>query len=152
LNQNTSVRKASELLQEISLKIKEFSQLVKIDNESPDVDTRSLQVYFKMLDEQYMQDLIKKITYINYPIITEGFLHRNENGRYEVNGIELTSGDPIEILRDDTYYATFIDYAGQYGGGYYAFHFPNFVLEGAKVRVRGNPHYTKSKIRPNTKI
>jgi len=144
VGQHYTTDKVKELLKDISDKLFEFTKLVQNDIDTHDIETKSLHKYYQMLNEQYVKELNDKIVYIHNPIITEGYLHLNVNGRYEVNGIVLTSGDPIEIFKDDAYYVTFLDYAGQYAGGYYAFHFPNFVLEGAKVRVRGNLNHTKN--------
>lgn len=128
---------AMALLKDLSNKLKELSTFQQ-QYQAHDVDTKSLQKYLQMLDEQYGQEMIEKIDYLQNPILTEGELHLNLNGRYEVNGWELTKGDYIEIFMDDAFYVTHLDYAGQYAGGYYAFHFPNLPLEGVKVRIRKN--------------
>ena len=59
-----------------------------------------------MLDElrQIMykiDDISHTLNYLEKPIKAEGALHKNANGRYEVQGIELSSGCGIEYLATD---------------------------------------------------
>ncbi|MBQ5852121.1 MAG: DUF5348 domain-containing protein, partial [Lachnospiraceae bacterium] len=48
-----------------------------------------------------LDDVSHTLKYLDRPIKTEGALHKNSNGRYEVNGIELSSGSGIEYLATD---------------------------------------------------
>lgn len=82
--------------------------------------------------------------------ITEGRLHKNERGRYEVNGVELTCGSGIDFMCDDGNHDTWdddgniikspywkyssIESAEKYGG-YYLTAAPSIPLEGLYVRV-----------------
>ena len=59
-----------------------------------------------MLDE--LQQILYKLDevshtlkYLDIPIKVEGALHKNANGRYEVQGIELSSGSGIEYVSLD---------------------------------------------------
>lgn len=59
-----------------------------------------------MLDElrkimSRMDDITHTLSYLRQPIKAEGTLHMNANGRYEVQGIELSSGCGIEYLATD---------------------------------------------------
>lgn len=59
-----------------------------------------------MLDELYrilskLDDVSHTLKYLDRPIKVEGALHKNENGRYEVQGIELSSGCGLEYLSLD---------------------------------------------------
>lgn len=48
-----------------------------------------------------LADVSHTIKYLERPIKVEGALHKNANGRYEVNGIELSSGYGLEYLSLD---------------------------------------------------
>lgn len=43
-------------------------------------------------------NLLKRL---NEPVKAEGYLQKNANGRYEVDGIELTSGSYVEYFDED---------------------------------------------------
>ena len=48
-----------------------------------------------------LADVSHTLKYLERPIKVEGALHKNANGRYEVNGIELSSGYGLEYLSLD---------------------------------------------------
>lgn len=48
-----------------------------------------------------LSDVSWTLDYLNRPVKVEGVLHKNSNGRYEVNGMELTSGHGLEYLATD---------------------------------------------------
>ena len=48
-----------------------------------------------------LADVSHTIKYLERPIKVEGALHKNANGRYEVQGIELSSGCGLEYLSLD---------------------------------------------------
>lgn len=54
---------------------------------------------YSFLDE--LERVVLGLDYLERPVLDVGVLRRNENGRYELNGLEFTSGRDIEILVDD---------------------------------------------------
>ena len=67
-----------------------------------------------MLDElrqimYKLDDVSHTLKYLDRPIKVEGALHKNANGRYEVNGIELSSGSGIEYLATDDRHCRYND-------------------------------------------
>ena len=96
-----------------------------------------------------LDDVSYSLAYINSPIKAEGVLHQNNSGRYEFNGIELTSGHGLEYLAtDDHHYkhdehgecinvpywrSSTIEYSGN---NYYIVGDLDLELEGLKVRIR----------------
>lgn len=48
-----------------------------------------------------LSDVSHNLKYLKKPIVAEGVLRKNINGRYEFNGIELSSGYPLEYLATD---------------------------------------------------
>ena len=48
-----------------------------------------------------LSDVSRNLKYLERPIKSEGVLHKNKNGRYEFNEIELSSGYPLEYLATD---------------------------------------------------
>ena len=56
---------------------------------------------FRIIEK--LEDVAHTIKYLEKPIKTVGKLHKNANGRYEVQGIELTSGCGLEYLAFDEY-------------------------------------------------
>lgn len=46
-----------------------------------------------------LTDITNELRYLNKPILEEGRLVKNDNGRYEISGrYEFVSGSPIEVL------------------------------------------------------
>lgn len=56
----------------------------------------AIQKVYALLDEAF--SLVK---YYESPVIGEGKLVKNPNGRYELAGLELTSGSLIELLEEE---------------------------------------------------
>ena len=96
-----------------------------------------------------LEEISHTINYLSRPIKEEGFLHKNRNGRYEINGHELSSGCGIECLITDDWHFKY-DEDGRYvetpfwyasriehnGEDYYIVDVYDVELEGLKVRVR----------------
>ena len=96
-------------VQELNLKIQQImyhSQFTEYDDLSGlEYDKADAEDLF-LLDElqrilSKLEDITHTLNYIDRPIRTEGALHKNANGRYEVNGIELSSGCGIDYLATD---------------------------------------------------
>lgn len=51
-----------------------------------------------------IDDISHTLNYLEKPIKAEGALHKNANGRYEVQGIELSSGCGLEYLATDDWH------------------------------------------------
>lgn len=70
----------------------------EIELESPDNpnEIQKRNALFGMLDK--LEDVCRGLEYLSRPILDCGVLHRNENGRLELNGREFTSGESIEVL------------------------------------------------------
>src|SRR5690625_199302 len=48
-----------------------------------------------------LDDIRRSLNWINRPVLAEGFPYKNSNDRYELHGIELTSGRKIEAWSND---------------------------------------------------
>lgn len=94
-----------------------------------------------------LQDVVNDLIYLRYPIKTEGYLKKNRYDRYELNGIELTSGNGIEWLcdSDDMYYNLSTDSCSPYwkvgriehnGKDYYIVGCNSENITNIKVRLR----------------
>lgn len=104
-------------VQELNLKIQQImyhSQFTEYDDLSGlDYDKADAEDLF-LLDElqrilSKLEDVTHTLNYIDRPIKTEGALHKNANGRYEVNGIELSSGCGIDYLATDDRHCRYND-------------------------------------------
>lgn len=80
-------------------------------------------------------DLEGKIKGLSKEIDTEGRLVTNTNGRYEVNGFELTSGATLEYW--DTHYQEWSeDRIEHFNGAYGLYYKKSNDLDGLYVRIR----------------
>lgn len=94
---------------ELNVKIKQIMYHSDFENYEDlsglDIDRTSAEYLF-LSDELYkildkLADVSHTLDYFERHIKSEGVLHKNSNGRYEFNGIELSSGYPIEYLATD---------------------------------------------------
>ena len=114
----------------------EYDANISYDEENPEERLIENEVY-AILEKAYK--LRARISYLSAEISTEGILHKKENGRYELNSIELTCGHGIEVFMYDEcsyrydWYITRIEHNGQ---DYYAVGHSEVCLEGIKARIR----------------
>lgn len=81
-------------------KFEEYDDLSGLDiNKASAEDLYLVDELRGILDK--LSDVSRNLNYLEQPIKTEGILHKNRNGRYEFNGIELSSGYPLEYLATD---------------------------------------------------
>lgn len=117
----------------------------KLENEMYVSDDLSDDDRLRMSELRSLRDQMNNIShtmeYLQRDIVGEGILQMQENGRYEVDGHELSSGSPVEIYvrnefeeREDWFF-TRIEHSTKHGG-YYACGCPEITLQGAKARVR----------------
>ena len=79
------------------------------------------------------------IKYLTSSIKDEGYLSKNTNGRYELNGYEYTCGNGIEVLLYDEWSERFdwsITRIEHDGNDYYAVGHSDICLDGVKARRR----------------
>lgn len=89
---------------------------------------------YKILDK--LTDISSSINYLNRPITAEGVLHKNKNGRYEFNDIELSCGYVIEYLSTDNRPKWITSRIEHNGTDYYIVDNKDITLEGLHVRIR----------------
>ena len=102
---------------ELNLKIKQILHHSDFENYDDlsglDIDRTNAEELF-LTDELYgildrLSDISHTLNYLEKPIKAEGALHKNANGRYEVQGIELSSGCGLEYLATDDRHCRYND-------------------------------------------
>lgn len=102
---------------ELNLKIKQILHHSDFENYDDlsglDIDRTNAEELF-LIDELYgildrLSDISHTLNYLDRPVKAEGALHKNANGRYEVKGIELSSGCGIEYLATDDRHCRYND-------------------------------------------
>ncbi|AKA71948.1 DUF5348 domain-containing protein [Clostridium scatologenes] len=86
-----------------------------------------------------LEDFIKTMEHYSKKT-KEGYLELNSNGRYELKGIELTCGYPVELWNDKSHSWNDgrIGHSEEYGG-YYFYNYDEehaMLSDGIKARVR----------------
>lgn len=107
LNQlSTEMRKISNSIADVlsASKVNVYFDLSGIDDyeeatDNPD-QLQLLDEYLTILNK--LEDVKIRIRNLNEPVRAEGFLKKKSNGRYELEGYELTSGCFIEYLCTDS--------------------------------------------------
>lgn len=105
-----------------------------------DQDTRFKIKELQALGYLHIDKVVSQLRYLQKEIRHEGQLYKNENGRYEVDGHELSCGSIVEVwaarYEDPAeWHIIRIESSDQYGG-YYAYQWPKLNLEGIKARTR----------------
>lgn len=79
-------------------------------------------------------DIKSMIEWLDKPIRAKGYLHKNSNGRYEIDGIELTSGHPLEAW--DNRFEEWIRTRIEHHTDYYIYHLKSQDIQDTLVRIR----------------
>lgn len=80
-----------------------------------------------------LHDIRSSLDWMNKPILAEGRLFKNSNDRYELDGIELTSGQTIEAWAND--YGWIITRI-EHRGDYYIYDLKDQDINNTLVRIR----------------
>ncbi|MGA4519246.1 DUF5348 domain-containing protein [Solibacillus silvestris] len=136
---------SKEAWRHIELLSYEIQDVLKVCGDEADNVVRS-----NDLDETFLRDQVvnilnslenikKKVDYVNKPVIEQGFVKRNGQGRYELNsGRYFTSGSPIEVLVGQGDGQYWLNSRVEHGDDYYVIGLGKKTpLEGMMVRVRG---------------
>lgn len=74
-------------------------QDIEIEN---DMDPNERQLHDELHKALYqLEGVCSLLAYYDLPVVAEGTLQKNANGRYELDGHELTSGREVELLLYD---------------------------------------------------
>lgn len=109
-------------------------------SEHLDEDTRFMISELRLLGYQHIEKVVSQLRYLQKKVRYEGRLHVNGNGRYELDGYELSSGSVVEVWAERydepaQWHIVRIEHSHQHGG-YYAYQWPELKLDGLKARVR----------------
>lgn len=88
-----------------------------------------------------LEETLTRWKYLQKPVVAEGFLRKNERGRYEIDDrFEFTSGQSIEVLISDpdfdetAWVKTRVEHNGQ---DYYLVGYDEIPMAGLMARERG---------------
>lgn len=123
------------LLREVDYRYEEYLESVQIDESNPD-EVQIMTEYLNVL--KHLENVTWALDYLEQPIAHEGTLHMNQNERYEVDGVELTCGSPLEVLVHDegSEYPEWVASRIEADHGYYFVARRNLPLEGKRARIR----------------
>ncbi|QUW20891.1 DUF5348 domain-containing protein [Sporosarcina sp. Marseille-Q4063] len=135
-----SYRKADSTIKRLLKEMDELMDNINIFN----LNSEDVQKYFTLYKAKLrLEEAYSSIVDLNKEIQLEGYLRKNNRGRYELNGFELTSGGLIDIWRDDPemkdggyYVPSRIEH---HATDYYCVDMPEAMLEGLKARNRVSP-------------
>lgn len=91
------VNKTGSFIKHLQNQLQEFSDSYSLQNASTDERTTAM-MFVSLLDK--LEDASDIIEFYKRPITKQGYLNQNSNGRYVVDGTELTCGSTVEILYD----------------------------------------------------
>ena len=83
----------------------------RYDPEAVSVDERSQFIQLRRIYDAAL-DMTDSLKFLQKPILAEGALRKQPNGRYHVDGVELTSGQRLELYDedDDVFYPTALEH------------------------------------------
>ncbi|MFD1428490.1 DUF488 family protein, N3 subclade [Kroppenstedtia sanguinis] len=95
----------------------------------------------RRLVAEWLEETLTRWKYLQKPVVAEGFLRKNERGRYEIDDrFEFTSGQSIEVLISDpdfdetAWVKTRVEHNGQ---DYYLVGYDEIPMAGLMARERG---------------
>ena len=132
-----SYRKADSTIKRLLKEMDELMENINIFS----LDSEDVQRYFTLYKAKLgLEEAYTSIVDLSKEIQLEGYLRKNERGRYELNSFELTSGGSLDVWRDDPemkdggyYVPSRIEH---HGTDYYCVDMPDGKLEGMKARYR----------------
>lgn len=127
-------------------KYSEYDDLSGLEMDTRDPEQRLLREELRSILAR-LERASSNISYLSQPIAYSGTLHKQANGRYELDGCELTSGSGLEVLAPCEIYseeqndyiagvewiATRLEHNGK---DYYLVGYPELELEGLQARKR----------------
>lgn len=104
-----------------------------------DLDPNEQQLHSEMHGAlSSLETVCELLVYYDMPVLATGKLQRNSNGRFELGGVELTSGAPVELLVYDPEWDKaphWVRTRIEYDTDYYAV-YQHMSLEGKTARIR----------------
>lgn len=111
---------------------------VEVEHDTQNPDEVMLANEYRQIVEK-LDGVSRALGYFMLPVAREGKLRLNQNGRYELDGAELTSGEGVEVLLYDDCMERWEWYASRIesmDGKYYLVGKSNLDLEGVTARQR----------------
>lgn len=136
------VRKEAEKLNNAIHDFLEYTGYDKYDELDCEYDMTAETVYIKDNVAAFLYNLDRLTPYIDRlqgTVSDHGHLHKNANGRYELNGREFTCGSSLEFLCTDGYHdIPYWRYSSieAKNGEYYLTASPDTEMENLEVRVK----------------
>ena len=104
-----------------------------------DLDPNEQQLHSEMHGAlSSLETVCELLAYYEMPVLATGKLQRNSSGRFELGGVELTSGAPVELLVYDPEWdkaPRWVRTRIEYDTDYYAV-YQHMSLEGKTARIR----------------
>lgn len=125
-------------LHRLRLELKKFDDLdhnFRYDSQDPEEELEARKINGII---QTINDLEQDINYLNSVVVAEGNLVMNTNGRYEINGHELSSGSTLEVWKE-RYQEWSEERIEHFHGKYGLYYSKEHDLDGIFARVRRMP-------------
>lgn len=126
------------LTKSLKLFLEKYQDMEENTNQSTlSIDERSQLIALYQVQNK-LEDAYHQLKKLSSPVIAEGRLKKNSINRYEVNGVELTSGSYVEYLSEDEdgnyYIPSSIEHNGE---DYYIVNLGrDKKIEGLQVRIK----------------
>lgn len=132
--------KATNLLHELERFLKDYQNMVD-STDCTSLTEEELYETSKLYEvSERFDEAVRLIKQMNKPVLAEGYLTKNENGRYSIGSVEFTSGSTIELWEEDDYYSCggyWITTRIEHSGDYYAVALGKDIsLEGKRARAK----------------
>lgn len=139
---SSEIRNLVQSAEDLQLTLKRFldkyQELEENTNRSSlSVDERSQFVLLYQAQDE-IWDAYNLLKRLDEPVRAEGYLEKGSNGRYEVDGLELSSGSYIEYFSEDEDGGCYVPSRLEHNGGdYYIVTLGREKsIQGLKVRVK----------------
>lgn len=129
-----NMQEVARLVQEIFWEDGRFVDPSEIQYDEADADAAGLHRSM-WASLRALRDLTELVEFYSRPVVAEGYPVKNSRGRYELDGIEFTSGFPIECLRVSSSGAAWIRGTVEHDGMDYVCN--KMPLDSIRIRARG---------------
>lgn len=136
----TRVAAASKYIDAMRSKLKtalDMIEEIEYNVDKSDLDVEEKTEYYRLLElEEHIANIVESIDRKYAPVKAEGYLYKNEDGRYECGNYTLTSGSIVDYYdaEDGVYFTSRIEHNGD---DYYIVGYGrNKSVAGVKVRIK----------------
>lgn len=131
------LKTASELLNNIETEINKFADKygsfpVELEHDFDD-DEEKFKHHTAMILIDQLDDVRRTINWMNSPVIADGYMEKNSDGKYELDGVVISTGQILEAWEDNK--GWMLTEMGHFND-YFIRNLEDQAVENTRIRIR----------------